>query len=290
MLLMDDTGALRMAAHVGWPSELHERISAIVLDTEESPLIFASRRGEPETTTLYDHTTEDPMIRGFLERGGMDLMAVVGIALPDRMYGVLVAGFVGQAAAGVQSYVARMLGVADQAATVLRTCELLDETWRLAHLDALTGLPNRRAFMTHLAEAVRTGPGAVLFIDLDGFKGINDSLGHAAGDDLLAAVAGRLQGCTRAGDLVARLGGDEFVILSPALETETDLRRLTQRVREAFREPVAIAGVAVAVRLSVDGTLYAAGETSHDVLNRADSAMYRAKRARRSDTEYPKAG
>jgi diguanylate cyclase (GGDEF)-like protein len=290
MLLMDDAGALHMAAHVGWPPEYHERIAGVMLNAEQSPRLFASRRGEPETTRIYDHTTEDPMIRRFLELGGMDQMAVVGIALPDRMYGLLVAGFVGrQGAASAQQFVARMLGVADQAATVLRTCELLDQTWRLAHLDALTGLPNRRAFMTHLADAVRTDPGALLFIDLDGFKDINDSLGHAAGDDLLAAVAGRLQGCSRAGDLVARLGGDEFVVLSRTLETETDLRRLTQRVREAFREPVAVAGVAVQVRLSVDGTLYAAGESSHDVLNRADTAMYRAKRAPSADT-YPQAG
>ncbi|MGC9668533.1 diguanylate cyclase domain-containing protein [Planosporangium sp. 12N6] len=282
MLLMDAAGGLHVAGHVGWRSEFHDTIEGLALEAEQSPGLFEMRRGHPDATTIYDHTSTDPLIRRILAGGGMDVLAVVGIALPDRLYGLLVAGFIGpHGAARAQRFAARMPGVANQAATVLRTCELLDQTWRLAHLDALTGLPNRRAFMAELAAAVRAGSGALLFIDLDGFKGINDSLGHAAGDDLLAAVAGRLQGCSRSGDLVARLGGDEFVVLARPVDGEPEMRRIAQRIREAFTEPVAVSGGTVRVRLSVDGTRYTAGESAEDVLNRADSAMYRVKRARR---------
>jgi diguanylate cyclase (GGDEF)-like protein len=282
MLLLDDADRLRMAANVGWPREDAERLEGLVLEAEQSPRVFQSRRDDPDATRIFDHTSEDPLIRRVMAEAGMDVMAVVGIELPDRLYGVLVAGFVGpQGAARNQQFVTRMPGIADQAANVLRTCELLDETWRLAHLDALTGLPNRRAFMASLDEAVGQQPGALLFIDLDGFKGINDSLGHTAGDDLLAVVAARLSHCSRTTDLVARLGGDEFVILARPVEDEAELHGLAKRVREAFAEPVAVAGSTLQVRLSVDGTLYTAGERGEDVLHRADTAMYRAKRARR---------
>jgi diguanylate cyclase (GGDEF)-like protein len=84
-----------------------------------------------------------------------------------------------------------------------------------------------------------------------------------------------------AADPVARFGGDEFVILAQSVNDETGLKQLTERVLDAFAEPVTMAGTTVTVRLSVDGTLYAAGERSEDVLNRADGAMYRVKRARR---------
>jgi diguanylate cyclase (GGDEF)-like protein len=282
MLLLEEAGGLHMAAHLGWDQKAHKRLEGLVLKAEQSPLAFEYRRSHPGATRIYDRASEDPMIRRLMSQAGMDLMAVVGLALPDRLYGVLVAGFVGpEGAARSEQFVTRMAGIADQAATVLRTCELLDETWRLAHVDPLTGLPNRRAFMAQLTEAVRRQPGALLFIDLDGFKDVNDSLGHAAGDELLAVVAARLRGCNRAADPVARFGGDEFVILAQSVNDETGLKQLTERVLDAFAEPVTMAGTTVTVRLSVDGTLYAAGERSEDVLNRADGAMYRVKRARR---------
>jgi diguanylate cyclase (GGDEF)-like protein len=281
MLLLDDAGGLRMAAHVGWPPEARKWLDGLVLEAGQSPLIFETRRDNPDVTRIYDSTSDDPMIARVMKQGGMDVMTAVGIALPDRLYGVLVAGYAGpQGAAHARQFVDRMPGIADQAANVLRTCELLDQTWQLAHIDPLTGLPNRRAFMAQLAEAVLEQPGALLFIDLDGFKGVNDTLGHNAGDELLAVVAARLLGCNRSGDLVARLGGDEFVILSRPVENEVQLRRLAERVREAFAEPVTVAGTTLRVQLSVDGTLYTTGDPSEDVLNRADSAMYRVKRAR----------
>ncbi|NJC72706.1 GGDEF domain-containing protein [Planosporangium thailandense] len=289
MLLLDDAGSLRMAAHVGWPPEARREMDRLVLEAEQSPLIFQSRRADPTATRIYDHTAEDSLIRRVMTQAGVDVMAVVGISLPERLYGVLAAGFTGpQGAARAQQFIDRMPGIADQAANVLRTCELLEQTWQLAHLDALTGLPNRRAFMAELTEAVADRPGALLFIDLDGFKDVNDSFGHAAGDDLLAAVADRLRGCVRSDDLVARLGGDEFVILSRQVEDEAGLFRLAERVREAFTEPVVVAGTAIPARLSVDGTLYRAGERTEDVLHRADSAMYRAKRSRRPLATQPR--
>jgi diguanylate cyclase (GGDEF)-like protein len=205
----------------------------------------------------------------------MRQMCVVGVALPDRLYGVLVAGF-----HTVRSgrFTGRMSGVAQQAATVLRTRELLDERWRLAHIDALTGLANRRAFAAQLADTVAVGSGGMLFLDLDGFKQLNDAHGHAAGDELLSAVAARLTNSVRSSDTVARLGGDEFVVL---VREPIDLARLqerAERVREALAEPFVLSCTTLTARASLGMTLFTAGEDSDRVLQRADAAMYEAKR------------
>lgn len=106
---------------------------------------------------------------------------------------------------------------------------------RLAHLDPLTGLPNRTLFGDRLSLAITQARRertrlAVLFVDLDHFKGVNDSLGHATGDRLLRGVADRLQSCVRAGDTVARLGGDEFVVLLPGVEGEADAMRVGEKL------------------------------------------------------------
>ena len=119
-----------------------------------------------ETAAERQHTTES-----LLATFGHDMMIIVDIALPEHPYGILVAAYdTPQGTTRARGIINRMCGVADQAATVLRTCELLEETWRLAHVDTLTGLANRRAFMAALDTALGVGEGAVLFIDLDGFR------------------------------------------------------------------------------------------------------------------------
>jgi diguanylate cyclase (GGDEF)-like protein len=216
-----------------------------------------------------------------LDTFGHDTMIIVDIALPEHPYGILVSAYdTPQGTARAREIINRMVGVADQAATVLRTCELLEETWRLAHVDALTGLANRRAFMAALDAALGIGEGAVLFIDLDGFKTVNDTLGHAAGDELLTAVAGRLGAQARTGDLVARLGGDEFVVLTHGTLGASGVADLAERIRVAFADPITLRGTdTVAARASVGGTRFSASEDAQHVLHRADTAMYEAKRA-----------
>ena len=118
----------------------------------------------------------------------------------------------------------------------------------------------------------------MLFVDLDGFKRVNDAHGHSAGDELLRIVAGRLARCVRGGDLVARLGGDEFVVLSRVSAREAHM--LARRIEGKVREPVSLAEGTVCVGASVGVAASATGTASaSDLLGAADEAMYRNKRA-----------
>ncbi|MDR3707154.1 MAG: EAL domain-containing protein [Capsulimonadaceae bacterium] len=145
--------------------------------------------------------------------------------------------------------------------------------------DALTGLPNRSLFLDRLERALMLGrPVAVMFLDLDNFKLINDSLGHEAGDRLLMSVSERLRTCARRSDTVARLGGDEFTILVEHLANDDDPYEIAQRIADALREPTTIDGREVITTASVgiavcnDGAIDPEG-----MLRDADTAMYHAK-------------
>ncbi|MFF8841813.1 putative bifunctional diguanylate cyclase/phosphodiesterase [Streptomyces sp. NPDC015127] len=150
--------------------------------------------------------------------------------------------------------------------------------------DALTGLPNRTLFVERLEKALSAGEGArfgLCYLDLDGFKAINDSLGHATGDRLLVEVADRLQSCATApGEMVARLGGDEFVALTTGPDTEREVDELAARILGSLASPVTIDGREFTVRGSIGIVEGPAGErTSAEVLRSADITMYRAKSA-----------
>ena len=150
--------------------------------------------------------------------------------------------------------------------------------------DSLTGLPNRALFIDHLKLAVnhcRRRKGylfAVLFIDLDRFKVINDSLGHMVGDELLIAIARRLEICLRDGDTIARLGGDEFTILLDGIKDYGDAQRVAERVQELLEQPFGLSGRELFVTASI-GIKYSRGgdEQPEDLLRDADTAMYCAK-------------
>ncbi|MXP65810.1 EAL domain-containing protein [Roseomonas sp. M0104] len=156
---------------------------------------------------------------------------------------------------------------------------------RLAHMarhDALTGLPNRAAFREQMARAlarVRRGEGvAVLCLDLDRFKAVNDSLGHPAGDALLQAVAARLRDCVRETDLVVRLGGDEFAVVQEGASLPAEAAAVAGRIIAALSAPFGIGGHHVTVGTSIGIALAGLGTTDADVLLRcADLALYRAK-------------
>jgi diguanylate cyclase (GGDEF)-like protein/PAS domain S-box-containing protein len=150
--------------------------------------------------------------------------------------------------------------------------------------DALTGLPNRALFMDHVKMAIqrsrRSGDRlfAALFLDLDRFKIINDSLGHMVGDQLLVGIAHRLEACLRPGDTVARLGGDEFTILLEDLASADDATDVARRVQEAVTQPFNIVGHEVFTTASIGIALSNTGyERAEDLLRDADTAMYRAK-------------
>jgi diguanylate cyclase (GGDEF)-like protein len=154
----------------------------------------------------------------------------------------------------------------------------------LAMHDALTGLPNRRMFMDRVENALLTATRAVdvsvLFIDLDGFKQINDTLGHEVGDAILQHAASQLLAATRGEDTVARLGGDEFVVLCERTLPE-DLDHVAERILAALKTPLVVGDTTVAVTASVGAFSGNAGATASDLLRSADAAMYRAKLAGR---------
>jgi diguanylate cyclase (GGDEF)-like protein len=157
-----------------------------------------------------------------------------------------------------------------------------EQITHLAHYDALTDLPNRVLFREQLErELERAKRGeqlAVLYIDIDEFKSVNDSLGHPAGDELLKAVASRLQSCVRATDVVARLGGDEFAIVQTGIEQPGDVVELVKRIYAAIREPYECLGHQVATDASIGIALAPSDGTDLDqLLKSADLAMYGAK-------------
>ena len=162
----------------------------------------------------------------------------------------------------------------------------ITEREQLAHRafhDPLSGLPNRALFMDRLEHALARAqrqqvPVAVIFLDLDNFKIINDSLGHEAGDQLLIAVTRRLQACVRRGDTVARLGGDEFTILVEELSDVGDVTRVAHRILEQLQAPVRLQGREIFPTGSIGIAISAEGCDQADALMRdADTAMYQAK-------------
>lgn len=152
--------------------------------------------------------------------------------------------------------------------------------------DALTGLPNRAFFMTRLSQALRrsrenTGYNvSVLFIDLDRFKNVNDSLGHVVGDQLLIGISERLRECLRPNDIVARLGGDEFTVLVEGIYASEEVTNIAERILEKFVSPFDLEGQQVYSSASI-GILHASVShaTSEDMMRDADTAMYHAKRS-----------
>jgi diguanylate cyclase (GGDEF)-like protein/PAS domain S-box-containing protein len=160
-----------------------------------------------------------------------------------------------------------------------------------AYHDSLTGLANRRLFQEHLTLAIALAqrkhrPIAVLFLDLDHFKVVNDSLGHTLGDTLLREIATRLRTSVREGDVVARVGGDEFTIVLQELDKKEDAAAMAQRVLRIIAEPIDIDGQRLYITTSIGITVYPEdGEDAETLLKNADNAMYRAKAVGRNTYE-----
>jgi diguanylate cyclase (GGDEF)-like protein len=176
-----------------------------------------------------------------------------------------------------------------------RTLKLIaseDRIYHLAHNDMLTALPNRGQFNERLSEALTrlqsTGEQiAVLYLDLDRFKQVNDSFGHSAGDELLREFADRLRRLTTEADTVARLGGDEFVIIRRRITGEDDVKLLCDRLIESTRRPFEVAGVQVFVGVSVGGAFAPKdGSDPVELVRKADVALYHAKAAGRSSYAF----
>jgi diguanylate cyclase (GGDEF)-like protein len=207
---------------------------------------------------------------------------------------------VGEEVAAILSVGSRNLSPlpAQQAAYGLQCAERLrialsnrardEQLYRQAHFDSLTSLPNRLLFRDRLSQELASTAGgsqrgAVLYVDLDHFKKVNDSVGHIAGDQLLTIVAQRLRSCVKDGDTVARLGGDEFTVILRNLASVETASEIAQRIIETLQRPVSIAGRDHYVRASIGITLFPDdGNTIEELMRNADLAMYQAKDGGRS--------
>lgn len=158
-----------------------------------------------------------------------------------------------------------------------------EQTRNKSQCDALTGLPNRAQFLEHVARSVQCGQNnrefhfAILFVDLDGFKPINDRLGHRAGDAVLRQTAKVFQGCLRMGDMVGRYGGDEFTFLLNNVKGPSDAIRIAERILTKVQAPINVGesvkvGASIGIALSTN-----VHERAEDLIRDADGAMYRAK-------------
>lgn len=163
---------------------------------------------------------------------------------------------------------------------------------QLAHFDALTTLPNRVLFQDRLKQALAQSEhhgwlGAVMFIDLDHFKWVNDTLGHSAGDELLKQVSARLAACLRTGDTLGRLGGDEFAVILPELMHAEDAARVAEKLLRAISAPLQLVGMESFVTGSIGITLFPVdGATPELLIRNADTAMYRAKDLGRNNFQF----
>jgi diguanylate cyclase len=190
------------------------------------------------------------------------------------------------------------LALATVAVAIVRTTFTFRDVRALAHArkqaitDDLTALPNRRLFMAQLDEAIRAArikdqSMALMIVDLDHFKELNDTLGHAAGDMLLRQIGPRLEGAVRGGDVVARLGGDEFALLLEAPADAAAALAVTSKIRAAIAEPFEVRGLSLQIAASVGIALFPEhGSGADELLQRADVAMYQAKAARSGGELY----
>ncbi|MBD3653200.1 diguanylate cyclase [Kangiella sp.] len=179
--------------------------------------------------------------------------------------------------------------VAEQITATIERKEYEQKLHHLASHDWLTGLPNRLLFNDRLDVAIKRAKRvneqlALLYMDLDGFKEVNDTFGHSKGDLLLSKVAIRIQACVRESDTVARMGGDEFTVLLTELHAEGDTELIVDKIRQAFIEPFVLDGAEVAIGISIGIAIYpSSGEDSEALLRNADRAMYDDKRHNNSN-------
>ncbi|HEY5647812.1 MAG TPA: EAL domain-containing protein [Pseudomonadales bacterium] len=215
---------------------------------------------------------------------GVTLRSCLAVAADGIITGALIAAADRSLTAAEANQLTDLAGRLSVAITNIQRSEVL---FQKAHFDELTGLINRHAFQENLREHIsrswRGETGAVLFIDLDGFKKVNDTEGHKAGDRLLVIIADRLKACLREVDTIARMGGDEFAVIVPGCEDEKTISHLCERIIGSAIQPVVVDRMEHTVGASIGVALFPDdGQKVDELIMKADSAMYRAKEAGRS--------
>jgi diguanylate cyclase (GGDEF)-like protein len=248
--------------------------------------LIADPNAEP---MFIDADTGEPTARQMFASIGAVATLLVPLVTTDSFLGVLAASVMDgrERLAPSADLLDRLSGVAAQATTALQNGRLVDQITHQALHDDLTGLANRLRFQDALRHAIGNARGTdqpvtLFYLDLDSFKPVNDTFGHAAGDRLLVAVGERLRRFTRPGDIVARLGGDEFAVLIGAPLSAAEADALELRLAEAFSEPFAIDGAQLRIGASVGrATFPDEAANAEDLMRRADVAMFADKRAHR---------
>lgn len=233
----------------------------------------------PENQSQLPPRLQEPLGSASLYWLGVPLLA------QDRVLGALVVQSYSETTPYTEADQDLLQFVSTQAAAAIERTRLFGKLSHLATHDALTGLANRATLEDRLrnalARARREGSGfGLVFLDIDGFKEVNDRLGHAAGDELLKAIAGRLKQSVRETDLVARLGGDEFVVLLERIQQPEHAAPVAEKIRRSLAAPFEVDGAVPAVSASLGFALYPRdGEDDRTLMRRADEAMYAAKQA-----------
>jgi len=281
-----DQGRLTCLAATGWTAEW-PGFQGVRLNAG-GPLDSVLVRSEP--VVVDDYEQHPQFASSLLAQWGVRSGMLMPIRAPS---GAFVLGVHSkQPRAFTEDDASFLRSIANVLAVAMERTRAADRLAYLAQFDSLTGLPNRHLFQDRLvqslAQAKRTGAAmAILFIDLDRFKLVNDTLGHASGDQLLKQAAARLLRCVRASDTVGRLGGDEFSAILLDLARVGDAGVVAQKIIDSLAQPFAISGNEIYVSASIGITLFPNdGEEASALVVNADAAMYRAKEQGRNNYQY----
>jgi diguanylate cyclase (GGDEF)-like protein len=251
--------------------------------------------GGSSTPLFVNESVEDPALQRMLTAYGLAAAVLVPLVAGESFLGLLIVSVFDrpQRLKPSPDLLDRLSGVAAQATTALQNGRLLDEMTHQAMHDQLTGLANRLQFTEQLRRALDRAreelhPATLLYLDLDGFKPVNDEFGHDVGDQLLVAVAKRMTACTRSEDTVARLGGDEFAVLIDSQTAAGDAEDVSDRLAAALTRPFMIDGHELRLGASIGRAVFPIdAETPDGLLRCADAAMFAVKRSTRARAVGP---